>query len=53
MGAKLSFLAPKVMNFDHFAILEPEIELSAFWEQNLGDYIFQVPLTTKRARIVL
>ena len=30
MGAKMSFSAPKVRNFDHFAILEPEIVFYTF-----------------------
>ena len=40
MGAKMSFSAPKVRNFDYFAILEPEMIFSHFWEQNLENYIF-------------
>jgi len=32
MGAKMSFSAPKVRNFSYFAILEPEIAFSHFWE---------------------
>jgi hypothetical protein len=32
MGAKMSFSAPKVRNFSYFAILEPEMIFSHFWE---------------------
>ena len=41
MGATMSFSAPKVRNFDHFAILEPEMVFLHFWEQNLDNYIFR------------
>ena len=53
MGAEMSFFAPKVRNFDDFAIWEPKWNNFHFLEQNPEKYISDVLLTTKRARIVL
>ena len=53
MGAEMSFLAPKVINFDDFAIWEPKWNYFYFLEQNPENNISDVLLTTKRARIVL
>ena len=53
MGAEMSFFAPKVINFVNFAIWEPKWNYFYFLEQNPGNNISDVLLTTKRARIVL
>ncbi len=53
MGAEMSFFAPKVRNFDNFAIWEPKWNYFHFLEQNPENNISDVLLTTKRARIVL
>ena len=53
MGAKMSFFAPKVINFDNFAIWESKWNSFNLLEQNQENYISHVLLTTKRARIVL
>ncbi len=52
-GGENVIFAPKVRNFDDFAIWEPKWNSVHFLESNPENHIFHVLLTTKRARIVL